>query len=248
MAVKQIREIPGGERRKTARTRAILPALIIVGHREKKTKTANVSLGGIKIHTDESLPKNERVRVGFIVQSCPIEAEGRVIYSNKSASGYVSGLSFEKISAGDKENLAKYLNMVEPASSEDTGPRELAAYDEKTRKINNATEVILPESRVSALLILKGDKKSEKTVYDINRGVTAIGRHEDNDVILTDLSVSAHHAKIRFEDDGYFIYDFASTNGTRVNGRKVYRKRIQDGDIIQIGQPAFTFLTKKKVF
>lgn len=248
MAVKQIREGVRVERRKAARKRAILPALVLMGRREKKTKTANVSLGGLKIQTDEPLPQNRYVRVGFIVQSCPIEAEGKVVYSRKSGSGYVSGLSFEKISQGDKENLAKYLEMVEPTGSEELPSPQPEVYETKPEGFTTTTEVILPGSQVSALLILKGDSKSEKTVYEINRGVTSIGRHEENNIVLSDLSVSGHHAKIRYEDDGYFIYDFASTNGTRVNGRKVYRKRIQDGDIIQIGQPAFTFLTKKKIF
>lgn len=243
MAVKQRKESLEGERRKTARTKAILPALILVGRREKKTKTANLSLGGLKIQTDEPLPKDETVRIGFIVESCPIEAEGRVIYTRKSGSGYVSGLSFEKISQGDKENLTKYLEKFEPVDSGELP----SAHPGAGEAFKAATEVILPESRVSALLIVKEDKKSGKTVYEINRGVTSIGRDEDNDIVLTNSSVSGHHAKIRYEDDGYFIYDFASTNGTRVNGRKIYRKRINDGDIIQIGQPAFTFLTKKKI-
>ncbi|NIO05137.1 MAG: hypothetical protein GTN74_11160, partial [Proteobacteria bacterium] len=55
MAVKSIKESVGGERRKTPRARAILPALILMGRRERKTKTANVSLGGLKIQTDEPL-------------------------------------------------------------------------------------------------------------------------------------------------------------------------------------------------
>jgi len=156
-------------------------------------------------------------------------------------------LSFDRISEGDKENLAKYLEKFEPVDAGEFASSQPHAYATDARDFKAETEVILPESRVSALLIMKGDKKSEKTVYEINRGVTSIGRHEGNDIVLVDLSVSGHHAKIRYEEDGYFIYDFASTNGTRINGRKIYRKRVQDGDIIQIGEPSFTFLTKKRV-
>ena len=246
MAVEQIDRSLEGERRKTVRSKATLPGLILMEHREKKTKTADVSLGGLRVQTDEPLAKNQKIRVGFIVNSCPIEAEGRVVYSLKAGSGYLSGLSFDRISRRDIENLSKYLGMLELVGS-GTPPSTLSqAYEPKAKEIRTATEVIIPESHVSALLILKGEKKSEKTVYEINHGVTSIGRHEDNDIVLSDPSISGHHAKIRFEEDGYFIYDFASTNGTRVNGRKIYRKRIDDGDIIQIGQPAFTFLTKKK--
>jgi len=155
-------------------------------------------------------------------------------------------LAFESISERDRGNLIKYLERFEPV---DAAEHPDASLEDKTRAedFKATTEVILPESRVSALLIMKEDKKSGRTVYEINRGVTSIGRHEGNDIVLVDLSVSGHHAKIRYEEDGYFIYDFASTNGTRINGRKIYRKRVQDGDIIQIGEPSFTFLTKKRV-
>ena len=235
-----------GERRRTVRSKATLPALLLMDHREKKTRTANVSLGGLMIQTDEPLARNQKIRIGFIAKSWPIEAEGRIIYSLKIGSGYVSGLSFDRISSRDMENLSKYLDKLEPAGSGKSLSTLSQMSGTKARGLNTATEIIFPESHLSALLILKGDKKSEKTVYEINRGVTSIGRHEDNDIVLPDPSVSGHHAKIRHEDDGYFIYDFASTNGTRVNGHKTYRKRIKEGDIIQIGQPAFTFLTKKK--
>jgi hypothetical protein len=218
-----------------------------MGHREKKTRTGNVSLGGLMVETKEPLPRDHKIRVGFLAQSWPIEAEGRVIYSLKMESGYATGLSFDRISPSDMQSLSKYLTTFGPSSAEGESPasHEMAKMEEKG--LNNATEIILPGSHVSALLIGKGDKKAEKTVYEINRRVTSIGRRKDNDIVLTDPSVSGHHAKIRFEEDDYFIYDFASTNGTRVNGHKTYRRRINDGDMIEIGQAAFTFVTKKKL-
>lgn len=246
MALDQPNEAREGERRKTVRSKATLPALILLDHQEKRTKTGNVSLGGVMVQTDEPLPTNQKIRIGFIAKSSPIEAEGKVIYSLRMGSGYVSGLSFDRISRNDEENLVKYLKMFGPLRPGKHPSSSFQTPDAQTNGLNAATEVILPESHVSAMLIRKGNKKSEKTVYEISRVVTSIGRHGDNDIVLRDLSVSGHHAKIRFEEDGYFIYDFASTNGTRVNGHKTYRQRIKDGDIIEIGQPAFTFLTKKK--
>ena len=243
MALGERKESRKGERRKTVRSKAILPALMLLDQEEKRTKTANVSLGGLMVQTDEPLPKNRRLRIVFIADADPVEAEGRVVYSLKSGSGYLSGLCFERLSPGDREGLSRYLEKLQPIRS---GRAPTQEYEARAREVSTATEVILPESHVSAMLIMKGDKKSEKTVYEINRRVTSIGRHEDNEIVLRDPSVSGHHAKIRLEEDGFFIYDFASTNGTRVNGHKTYRKRIKDGDIIEIGQPAFTFLTKKK--
>lgn len=104
------------------------------------------------------------------------------------------------------------------------------------------TKVVIPE-RETALLTRKGKHMSEKAVYEIEPGVTSIGRNPQNDIVLKDPCVSSYHAKIRVEDNGYFIYDFATTNGTRVNGRKIHRKRIVDGDIVTIGQTSFAFIT-----
>ena len=244
MAIRQNSGRPRTERRKTVRANAVLPGLMLVDQQEKKVKTANVSLGGLMIHTNEPLRRDRLLRVAFIANAAPIEAEGKVVYSLKTASGYLSGLSFERISPADKQNLTDYLARLGPVTTE--AETSTSFPEAATSELNTATEVIFPESHVSAMLILKGDRKSDKTVYEINRRVTAIGRHEDNDIVLRDPSVSGHHAKIRLEEDGFFVYDFASTNGTRVNGHKTYRKRIKDGDIIEIGQPAFTFLTKKR--
>ena len=108
------------------------------------------------------------------------------------------------------------------------------------------TRVVIPETEERALLILRTEDSAQKMAYSIEKkGVTSIGRKPGNDIVLRDPSVSGYHAKIRFEDDAYFLYDFATTNGTRVNGKKIYRKRIGDGDTIEIGGIAFVFLSKR---
>ena len=108
------------------------------------------------------------------------------------------------------------------------------------------TSVFVPETEEKAFLISKGGDPSQEMTYSIEKsGVTSIGRKPGNAVILKDPLVSGYHAKIRFENDGYFLYDFATTNGTRVNGKRIYRRRIVDGDIIEIGESVFVFVSKK---
>jgi len=49
-----------------------------------------------------------------------------------------------------------------------------------------------------------------------------IGRANDNDIVLTDLGVSRHHAELRNVGDGrYAIADLDSSNGTFLNGARV---------------------------
>ena len=48
-----------------------------------------------------------------------------------------------------------------------------------------------------------------------------IGRSEENDIQITDMSVSRHHLQIMEKDDQLFIKDLNSQNGTYVNGTQI---------------------------
>jgi hypothetical protein len=101
------------------------------------------------------------------------------------------------------------------------------------------TEVMLP-SMTSAWLLIEETGMPEKR-YEIKRTIISIGSSDDNDIILKDKAVSRHHAKIRVEGRKHFVYDLASTNGTTVNGRKITKKWIKDGDTIEVGHTTMTF-------
>ena len=101
------------------------------------------------------------------------------------------------------------------------------------------TEVMLP-SISSAWLLIEEGKMPEKR-YEIRKKVISVGTSSDNDIVVTDKAVSRHHVKIRIEREKYFIYDLASTNGTRVNDRKITKKWIKEGDRIELGHTRMTF-------
>ncbi len=62
-----------------------------------------------------------------------------------------------------------------------------------------------------------------------------IGRLSDNDLVLRDGRASRHHARIVAEDDGFAVEDLDSSYGVFVNGRRVKRARLNDGDCIEFG-------------
>jgi pSer/pThr/pTyr-binding forkhead associated (FHA) protein len=69
-----------------------------------------------------------------------------------------------------------------------------------------------------------------------------IGRSRECDIFLEDLAVSRHHATIReIPGGGYEIEDQRSATGTYVNGMRITRYRLLEGDIIQIGSYKLTF-------
>jgi hypothetical protein len=62
-----------------------------------------------------------------------------------------------------------------------------------------------------------------------------VGRHAGCDVVLEHLSVSRRHARLSFRDGHWVLRDLDSTNGTRVNGQRVIRCRLEPGDRLRLG-------------
>jgi len=72
--------------------------------------------------------------------------------------------------------------------------------------------------------------------HDRNWGLTRVGRGEDNDVILTDPSISYHHCEFDLGLDCLKLRDCNSTNGTYVAGRRIAEEVLTHGATISIGQ------------
>jgi DNA repair exonuclease SbcCD ATPase subunit len=74
---------------------------------------------------------------------------------------------------------------------------------------------------------------------------TSIGRSSDNDVQVEATSISRHHALILSGPTSSVIEDLHSTNGVRVNGRRVtMRQPLRDGDAVIIGKAQFRFVMR----
>jgi pSer/pThr/pTyr-binding forkhead associated (FHA) protein len=68
-----------------------------------------------------------------------------------------------------------------------------------------------------------------------NNKEIVVGRSSELDMVLVEDMVSRRHAKMTVTGDQIFIQDLGSTNGTFVNGEKIKRSRLQEGDRILIG-------------
>jgi len=86
-------------------------------------------------------------------------------------------------------------------------------------------------------------KLHEKPSYelDIASDCLTIGRKSDNDLVIEDPVVSAHHARVTKILAVYFIEDLHSTNGTSVNNKPVDRHQLHDTDVITIGRHRIIF-------
>ena len=79
-------------------------------------------------------------------------------------------------------------------------------------------------------------KQHRGATYTLSN-VLAIGRLEDNDIVIDDDSfISSHHARIEIRPDGTWVVDLGSTNGSFVNGQRLTGERsVRKGDRIQVG-------------
>ena len=79
-------------------------------------------------------------------------------------------------------------------------------------------------------------KQHRGATYTLS-SVLAIGRLEDNDIVIDDDSfISSHHARIEIRPDGAWVVDLGSTNGSFVNGQRLTGERsVRKGDRIQVG-------------
>jgi pSer/pThr/pTyr-binding forkhead associated (FHA) protein len=71
-----------------------------------------------------------------------------------------------------------------------------------------------------------------------------IGRHQDNDIRLPDSTVHIYHAVIeRTQDEVFVITDLSGKNGNgmRVNGQRLARAQLTDGDVIELGRTRLKF-------
>jgi EAL domain-containing protein (putative c-di-GMP-specific phosphodiesterase class I) len=69
-----------------------------------------------------------------------------------------------------------------------------------------------------------------------------IGRGGDSYLVVNSQQVSKDHAEIVWMDGSYFLLDRESTNGTFVNGARIYQARLQNGDIINFAHEECRFV------
>lgn len=93
-----------------------------------------------------------------------------------------------------------------------------------------------------ALRFISGKYQGGEFPLRMDREIT-IGRASELDMVLIEDMVSRRHAKIHTADGQVVITDIGSTNGTFVNGEKVKRARLKEGDRVLIGTSIIKLVT-----
>ena len=91
-----------------------------------------------------------------------------------------------------------------------------------------------------ALLLVKHGPNAGST-FLLDEPTTTVGRNTDSDVFLDDVTVSRKHAEFRRQDDGFYVHDLGSLNGTYVNRERVDVTKLASHDEVQIGKFKLVF-------
>jgi len=78
-------------------------------------------------------------------------------------------------------------------------------------------------------------KDGAETSFPLTRDATTLGRHKNNDVVISDPKVSSFHARIDKTPEGFVVVDLKSRNGTFLNGKRVDSGVLKTGDEVRLG-------------
>jgi pSer/pThr/pTyr-binding forkhead associated (FHA) protein len=110
-----------------------------------------------------------------------------------------------------------------------TPERARAADEERPREAPRSPRVA----------IVRGTERG--TVFPLIIKETLIGRIDSNHLVIDDKSVSRVHARLLREHDGVYVEDLGSKQGTLVNGARITRARLREGDEITLGDVALVY-------
>jgi Protein of unknown function (DUF3662)/FHA domain len=134
--------------------------------------------------------------------------------------------------------------MVQP----EKGRRGAEKPDEQLEP--GATMIYKPKTPVPTQAVSAAELGVEQEVValvfdgtrrEVKERRVVIGRSRDCDIQLPDANVSRRHAELRQEGASYWIVDLGSTNGMEVNGKRVKRAKLRDGDTFTLGSTEITF-------
>jgi type II secretory pathway predicted ATPase ExeA len=179
--------------------------------------------------TQAQLSESEKIISESIVTEKP-DFSGSGIEVEESPADEEPQLIFE-----DSPGKSELDILVEEGSAE---LKAVAATDdaEAGEAEPEEAEAEVSATGIASLEVFK-DGKSEQ-VLKVANGDSRImvGRSEDSELCLKSEFVSRHHALIICSDDGLYIEDLNSFNGTLVNSDKISRRKLEVGDTVMIGK------------
>jgi hypothetical protein len=129
-------------------------------------------------------------------------------------------------------------------------PRVEYSPAEPTRReeADDTKEIVNPKAQpylsdvgkvtMSRLVLLKD---GVETSFPLVRDTYTLGRHRNNDIVISDPKASSFHARIDRSAEGFVIVDLKSRNGCWLNGKRVDSARLTTGDEVRVGMARLVY-------
>jgi FHA domain len=100
-----------------------------------------------------------------------------------------------------------------------------------------------PGRYTGRLVVVKSPDLDEGQDFELDSAQLTIGRGHQNDIAIgSDEYASARHARFEPRQDGVWVQDLGSTNGTYLNGARLeHPRRLTQGDIVRVGDTDLRF-------
>jgi chromosome segregation ATPase len=147
-----------------------------------------------------------------------------------------------------RQSLAERESLIHRLETEAANSAALLGNIQQSIKrldpaAQSGSHEIAPEGAVRLLIRSDGDTE---VVHVLGRKTT-VGRTPDNDLQIDAKFISRNHAVILAGPNHTIIEDLNSTNGVAVNGRRITRHTLRDGDNLAIGKTSFRFAVRPTI-
>jgi type II secretory pathway predicted ATPase ExeA len=122
-------------------------------------------------------------------------------------------------------------------------------FTERSAKLPSLSENYRPSRGITSeqtlarlLLSKKGESLGD---FELKAGRFLIGRTPENDMQIDSNYISRHHAQIISTTGSCIIEDLNSTNGIAHNGKRIRRRVLNDGDVLQIGEHELAYMDER---
>ena len=169
-----------------------------------------------------------------------LKVEDLASYNGVKVNGEKIGAA-RVLSAGDQVTIGDYLIALQVDQADVASSATTATVSAPEGRDPATALIRTPESGPPARLVMLSEP-APGAEFAVTKDVLRIGRAEDLDAWVNHRSISREHAELTRGMNGYRLEDLNSANGIRVNGRDSRRSRVQNGDVIELGQVVFRFV------
>jgi len=158
--------------------------------------------------------------------------------------GRRSDLEDEDLPPAVEEKRTGKISTVQPQSAQSVSEPHVAmnpvqpprhAPDDARQIVNERAVEYAGKNLVIVGHLVLTTRDGPERSFPLTKDSSTLGRHRNNDIVISDPKVSAFHVRIDRTAEGFVLVDLESRNGSFVNGRKVQKVLLKNDDVVRAG-------------